>query len=257
MRVREHMLSAAGDASLLRSGISIIMPTLNEEKFIGRTLRQFVPYRERHNIEVIVSDDASTDGTVAIARPLADAVVTNGDGMRGRSRALNRGARAAKHDIFIFLDADMIIDDKDGFFDEVYAVFAAAPAVAGGMMDYYVYPDESTFADRLTHVFWNAVMRGVLRLGTGISTPGFQMGRRDVFAAIGGFDEDLRLTQDVAYSLKLSKTWKIHYFKSARLLESPRRYRDEGYLVYAYRSSLRWLSILLRKKSYGEYTIAR
>ncbi len=255
--MREYMLSAPGDAALMRSGISIIIPTLNEEKFIGKTLRQFAPYRRRHNIEVIVSDDASTDGTVGIARPLADTVVTNEGGARGRSRALNRGARSAKHDIFIFLDADMIIENRENFFNEVHSVFAADPTVAGGMIDYHVYPDERTFADRLTHAFWNTVMRGVLRLGTGISTPGFQMARRNAFEAIGGFNEDLRLTQDVAYSLELSKRWKIHYFKSARLLESPRRYRDEGYLVYAYRSSLRWLSILLRKKSYGEYTIAR
>ena len=255
--MREHMLSTAGDASLVRSGISIIIPTFDEEDYIERTLRQFGPYRERFNLEIIVSDDASSDGTVGIAKHLADTVVVNNGDTRGRSRALNRGARAAKHGILIFLDADMIIDNKEGFFEEAYRVFAADPAVAGGMMDYHVYPEERTVADRLTHAFWNAVMRGVLALGTGISTPGFQMGRREAFEDIGGFDENLRLTQDVAYSLKLSKRWNIHYFKSARLLESPRRYRDEGYLVYAYRSSLRWLSILLRKKSYGEYTIAR
>ena len=37
--MREHMLSAAGDASLVRSGISIIIPTFDEEDYIERTLR--------------------------------------------------------------------------------------------------------------------------------------------------------------------------------------------------------------------------
>jgi glycosyltransferase involved in cell wall biosynthesis len=249
--------SVTGDAASVRCGISIIIPTLNEEKVIGRTLKQFVPYRERFKLELIVSDDSSDDRTVEIAAELADKVVMSDDDERGRSRALNRGAREASHDIFVFLDADMIIDNKWGFFDEVYGVFAADSSIVGGMMDFYVYPGECTFADRLTHTFWNTVMRNVLKLGWGISTPGFQMGRRDAFGEVGGFDENLRLTQDVDYSLRLSRVGKIHYFRSARLLESPRRYRDEGYAVYAYRSTLRWLSILFRGRSHGEYKIAR
>ncbi len=257
MYVRKHMLHSTGNATLMRSGISIIIPTLNEEKVIERTLRQFIPLRKEFNLELIVSDDSSGDRTVEIASGLADKIVRNEDGVRGRSRSLNRGVRQARHDIFLFLDADMIIDNKEGFFNEVYSVFDADPGIAGGMMDYFVYPEESTFSDWLTHRFWNAVMRGVLRLGWGISTPGFQMGKRDVFELLGGFDQKLRLAQDIDYSLRLSRIRKIHYFESARLYESPRRYRDEGYVVYAYRSFLRWWTILFMRKSYGEYKIVR
>jgi len=255
--VRKHVFSSRGDASRVASGISIIIPTLDEEKVIARTLNQFLLYRRRYNLELIVSDDGSSDGTVARAEELADKVLRNETGRRGRSLALNRGAGEASHDIFLFLDADMIIDDAEAFCEEVYEAFAADPKIAGGMIDFHVHPGERTFADSLTHAFWNGIMRSALKLGWGISTPGFQMGTRDAFAILGGFDENLRLTQDVAYSLSLSKIRKFHYFKHATLLESPRRYRDEGYLVYAYRSSLRWLSILFRHRSYGEYKTVR
>ncbi|MFH1220369.1 MAG: glycosyltransferase [Candidatus Eisenbacteria bacterium] len=241
----------------MKPGIAIVIPTFNEERVIARTLTQFIPYRERFNLELIVSDDASDDRTVGIAGLLADKVVESKDGKKGRSATLNRGVKEATKEILIFLDADMIIDNKMGFLIEVYEAFGSDPRIAGGMMDYQVYPEESTLGDRLAHGFWNAVMRVVSRMGWGISTPGFQMARRDVFDAMGGFDENLRLTQDVDYSLRLSRIRKLHYFSSAKLLESPRRYRDEGYLVYAYRSSLRWLSILFRHKSYGEYKSVR
>lgn len=59
------------------------------------------------------------------------------------------------------------------------------------------------------------------------------------------------------YSLRLSKVRGFHYFGGSCILESPRRYRDEGYLVYAYRSTLRWLFILFRHRSYGSYKLAR
>jgi glycosyltransferase involved in cell wall biosynthesis len=241
----------------MKTGISIVIPTFNEEKVIERTLRQFIPFKDRFNLEVVVSDDLSDDSTISIASVYADKAVENEDGKKGRSATLNRGVKESTHDILIFLDADMIIDDKEAFFTEVYDVFGSDPETVGGMMDFHVYPEESSLADWLTHTFWNIVMRTALKLRWGISTPGFQMGRRAVFDMMNGFDEKLRLTQDVDYSLRLSRIGRIHYFKSASLLESPRRYRDEGYVIYGWRSSLRWLSILFRKKSYGEYKIAR
>jgi glycosyltransferase involved in cell wall biosynthesis len=242
----------------MNEGISIVIPTYNEEKVIERTLRHLADCKRTYNLELIVSDDCSTDGTVAIARRLADAVVLNETGKRARSGALNRGARRASHDTMIFMDADILIEDRDEFFREVHERFSRRADVAGGMIDFFVYPEEESFWDRVTHVFWNGVMRLTLAAtGIGISTPGFQMGKRDAFEQIGGYDEDLRLIQDVDYSLRLSKARRFHYFGRSRILESPRRYRDEGYTVYAYRSTLRWLFILFRHRSYGRYKLVR
>lgn len=162
----------------MNEGVSIIIPTYNEEKVIERTLRQFSDCRQAHNLELIVSDDCSTDGTVAIAQKLADAVVLNDTGKRARSGALNRGARRARHDVLLFLDADILIGNRDEFFREVRERFSRRTDVAGGMIDFFVYPEEESFWDRATHGFWNGVMRLMLAAtGVGISTPGFQMGK--------------------------------------------------------------------------------
>ena len=257
MLLRKQLFHSTGNFFDMKKGISIIIPAYNEEAVIRKTLEQFSRDKENFNLELIVSDDSSNDKTVEIARSTADKVVSGSGCKKGRSATLNRGVKEAKYDIFLFLDADMIIEKKKEFFEEVYDSYSKDPRVAGGMIDFYVYPQEENFWDWLTHKFWNLVMRGCNLMGWGISTPGFQMGRRDIFEKMNGFDEDLRLTQDVDYSLRLSKMSTIHYFNSSKLLESPRRYRDEGYLVYAYRSSLRWLSILFRHKSYGEYKPVR
>jgi glycosyltransferase involved in cell wall biosynthesis len=251
-------------------GLSIIIPAFNEEKVIAGTLRQFLPHRiplrqdaaaaaiGPFPLEVIVSDDASTDRTADIAGPLADRVVRNPGVPRGRSGALNRGAAVARYPNLLFLDADLRLEPLPVFLEEVRDHFAPDPLVVGGMIDFHVQPEVATRADQATHALWNMVMRGVLAsTGVGISTPGFQMAKSPVFRAIGGFDASLRLTQDVDFSLRLSRRGRFHYFRRCRIHESPRRYRDEGYFVYAWRSSLRWMSILLRHRSFGVYKCIR
>jgi glycosyltransferase involved in cell wall biosynthesis len=239
-------------------GLSVVIPALNEERVLAGTLRQFDSSGTVLPLETVVSDDGSADETCAIARELADRLVCNPGAPPGRSGALNRGAAAARYDCLLFLDADLRLEPLAAFLEEVRAAFIADPDVVGGMIDFRVRPEEETPADRITHAWWNGVMRGTLALtGIGISTPGFQMAKREAFRRIGGFDESLRLTQDVDYSLRLSREGSIHYFRQARLLETPRRYRDEGYFVYAWRSSLRWGSILLRRKSHGVYRCVR
>lgn len=237
-------------------GISIIIPAYNEEKYLPRTLEQFPPFREKFNLEVIVSDDLSTDRTVEVAIPRADRVILNPTHTRGRSAALNRGVRSARHDIFIFLDADITLRKKEEFFPEVYRLYGEDSNLAGGMTDHWVYPGEETRPDYLAHLVWNGVMRMCARMRFWISTPGFQMGRRGAFEKIGGYDEKMRVIQDVDYSLRLSKLANFHYFFTG-IYESPRRYRDEGYLVFTYRSTLRWLNLLFFHRPYGKYKIAR
>ncbi len=48
--------------------LSIVIPTKNEGKYIDRTLAQFTGYLEQYDLEVIVSDAHSTDGTAEIVQ---------------------------------------------------------------------------------------------------------------------------------------------------------------------------------------------
>lgn len=82
--------------------ISIIVPALNEAAGIREALAPLQPLRARGH-EIIVVDGGSTDGTPALAAPLADRVVASA---RGRAVQQNAGAAAAAGDVLLFLHAD-------------------------------------------------------------------------------------------------------------------------------------------------------
>lgn len=83
--------------------ISIVIPALNEEKYIEKTLKQ-IP----KDIEIIVVCDGCTDNTGEIARKYAKIYIIK---ERNVSKARNYGAIKANSDIIIFLDADTLIND--------------------------------------------------------------------------------------------------------------------------------------------------
>ncbi|HVA76554.1 MAG TPA: TIGR04283 family arsenosugar biosynthesis glycosyltransferase [Candidatus Binataceae bacterium] len=83
--------------------ISVVMPVLNEEARIGRSLEELGSLDGLG--EVIVVDGGSTDRTVAIARSFAGVnVIESG---RGRARQMNAGAAVASGDELLFLHADV------------------------------------------------------------------------------------------------------------------------------------------------------
>ena len=94
--------------------ISIIIPTFNEEKVIESTLCTLASTLTLPH-EVIVSDGGSSDRTVELAAKYAAAVVVfSGPGRQTIAQGQNDGAKTARGDFFIFLDADCIIPEPDG-----------------------------------------------------------------------------------------------------------------------------------------------
>ncbi|MFQ6076350.1 MAG: glycosyltransferase family 2 protein [Candidatus Bathyarchaeia archaeon] len=83
--------------------MSIIIPTLNEETGIEKTL-QSIPDDVRKDSEVIVVDGMSGDNTVLEARKYGARVIF--EGRRGKGRAMRTGAEHACGEILVFMDGD-------------------------------------------------------------------------------------------------------------------------------------------------------
>ena len=90
----------------INSGISIIIPVLNEEAIISHCLEHLMANRSStdHVKEIILSDGGSTDRTVTRAKKYSSIQVISS--RKGRPFQLNAGARYASGDILYFLHAD-------------------------------------------------------------------------------------------------------------------------------------------------------
>jgi chlorobactene glucosyltransferase len=93
--------------------VSVIIPARDEAHIIERTVRAFLA-QTYANLEVIVVNDRSTDGTGDIVRAIHDHWLTVIDGVEppagwlGKPWALHQGSRAARGELRLFVDADLI-----------------------------------------------------------------------------------------------------------------------------------------------------
>ena len=195
--------------------ISIIIPALNEAAGIAETLRALQPLRARGH-EVIVADGGSTDGTMEIARPLADRVIAS---ERGRALQQNAGAGAAAGGILLFLHADTRLPPDAG--RRIIDGLAAAGRGWG------------RFDVRLSgrHPLLRVVerMMNLRSRATGIAT-GDQaiFVRRDWFRRAGGFP-NIPLMEDVALSAALRRMGPPLCLRE-RVVTSSRRWEERGVL---------------------------
>lgn len=87
--------------------VSVLVPTLNEEDYVGDACRSLAMQTLRRDhpgrVEVVLVDSGSRDGTRAAARPFVDRVV---NAPRGKLAALAAGVQKARGDLIVEADAD-------------------------------------------------------------------------------------------------------------------------------------------------------
>lgn len=136
--------------------ISIVTPSFNQGRFIGRTL-QSVADQGVEGLEHLVMDGGSKDETVAVLQAFRPAVRWVSEPDRGQTDALNKGIRVARGEIIGWLNSDDVY--YPGAVAAVLQVFAAEPDVdvVYGMADHIdaddvvfeAYPTEPWDAARL------------------------------------------------------------------------------------------------------------
>jgi rSAM/selenodomain-associated transferase 2 len=194
--------------------LSIVMPVLDEAMDIGPSLTALAPLRAR-GVEVIVADGGSADGTPALARPLADQVLT---APRGRALQMNAGATAAHGDVLLFLHADTRLPENA---DRLVLDGLARTGSTWGRFDVRIE------GGGLLGVV-SFMMNGRSRL-TGIATGDQAMFvARATFEATGGFPP-IALMEDVTLSARLKRLGQPLCLR-ARVNTSPRRWRKHGVL---------------------------
>jgi rSAM/selenodomain-associated transferase 2 len=191
--------------------ISVIVPTLNEESHIEKTLQSVM--KQEGDYELYVVDGGSTDNTVAIAKKYACVISSK----RGRAIQMNAGANLCKGDILLFLHADTFLPDNG--FREIRKRMRDE-AVAGG--SFYIAFDADNFILRCVSFITRFNFRLFHFGDQGIFV------RRDVFQALNGYKE-MPIMEDYDFYKRLGKQGKVILIRMP-VISSARRFMRKGVL---------------------------
>ena len=232
--------------------ISIIIPTLNEEKLLEQTLLQFDDeFKKNNNIELIVSDGGSKDKTIEIAKKYADKVVLHETNKKQNiSVGRNFGAKHSNGELLIFFNADTLIKNKEKFIESVKTEFEKKNIV-GITCSVFVYQNESIFFDNLIHSILNYYFYFLNIIGIGMGRGECNIVRKEMFILLNGYNEKIYAGEDYDFFFRLRKYGKIFFLLNETVYESPRRYRKYGYLKILFLWFFNAVSVSIFKKSYS------
>ena len=175
--------------------ISFIVPAYNEERLLGATLDALHAAGRATNetYELVVADDASTDRTAAIAASHGARVVSIF--RRQIAAARNAGGRAAKGELFVFVDADTIVNEA--------VIRGAVEALRGGAVGGGA-AVQFDGALPLWAKLLVPTLAWVSRVA-GLAAGCFLFCTRNAFEAVGGFDEAFFGAEEIVMSQALKR----------------------------------------------------
>jgi len=190
--------------------LSVIIPALNEAENILNTIESV--RQQNQQVEIIVVDGGSVDGTVEIAQPHATVISSP----RGRAVQMNAGARAATGDVLLFLHGDSRL--APGALAQLQKTLDN-PRVAGGTFTSIF--DVDNFWLRF-YAFCSTIDWLCFRYGDqGIFV------RRSIFETMGGYAE-IPLMEDIDLMRRLPKYGRRFLIRHYPVTTSARRFLDRG-----------------------------
>lgn len=198
--------------------LSIIIPTLNEVKYLQATVNALNENaRSCISREVIILDSGSVDGTQDLARELSLRVINYTSESIGKADALNYGAYQAKGDVLLFLDADSVAPVG---YDQSIQKVLESPGVIGGAFEFALSGSEFglrivEWMNRLRYRIWPRYYGD-----QGIFV------RRRIFEDSGGFPNKA-LLEASHLCMRLRKKGELYLIKH-KMYTSPRRFLEGG-----------------------------
>jgi glycosyltransferase involved in cell wall biosynthesis len=189
--------------------LSVVMPSFNSGKYIAPAVRSVLS-QDGPEVEVVVQDNCSTDGTPAVVADLGDPRVrftSEPDG--GQSDALNKAIARARGEWILWLNADdelaegALADVQDALSDENELVYGNFAWIDPGGRCVKEYVSSELGLARL-------LLRGCYIFS------GATFVRRDVFDRFGGYDPELAFAMDFDFLARIAGH--VRAFQSRRVL---------------------------------------
>ena len=234
--------------------LSFVVPAHNEQAGLPRTLAAIQAETARAGCpaEVIVVDNASTDGTAHAAARFPGVRVVP-EPVKGRSRARQAGFLASGGDLVANINADTVL--PEGWLRRVLERFAGDRGLVA-LSGPYIYYDVPPRARAVVRAFrWLgfvacAVNRHVLRTGSMLQGGNFVAARR-ALEEIGGFDPAFTFYgEDTDVARRLRAVGKVRFTFALPAFSSGRRFRGDGVFATGLRYGVNYLWASFRHRPF-------
>jgi glycosyltransferase involved in cell wall biosynthesis len=227
--------------------ISVVIPALNEEKYLPRLL-QSLAEQTRRDFEVVVVDGSSQDKTVEVARsfgaklPGLSVLVSP---KRSVPLQRNLGARATRGEWLVFLDADSQVQPY--FMERIEAFIKETQPK---LFTSWFRPDSDGASDAVFALIANMFVEGSKMVHRSMAPGPLTVVRRDTFELVDGYDEALTFGEDYDLTERLTaRGIELRILRETLYVLSLRRVRKDGKLrtigFYGYAG----MQVLLTKRN--------
>ena len=209
-------LPSAPPVGRVATAVSVIMPVLNEERYLAESVRRVLAQDYDGEVEIVLAVGPSRDRTAAIAAELAatDPRIVLVDNPVGRTpHALNAAIAATCHPYVVRVDAHGFL--PEGYLRDVVTLLDATGAAnVGGMMRV---EGETSFGKAVAVAMSSRLGIGGSKFHVG-GEPGpartVYLGafRRDVLVEVGGFDEHFLRAQDWELNFRIRQAGHTVWF---------------------------------------------
>lgn len=196
--------------------ISIITPSFNQAKFIKATINSVLS-QNYPNLEYIVMDGGSTDGTVDILKSYGGKIIWKTQKDHGQTDAINQGLKKSTGDILSYLNSDDIL--FPGVLQKVAEYFEKYPDCQWLTGDCLVIneagkPSKGGWLIRVYKRFLLKIYSPkLLKIVDNMIPQPSTFWTRAAYQKIGPFDEKLHYVMDYDYWLRMSKLYRPHDLK--------------------------------------------
>ncbi len=193
--------------------VSVVMPAYNAERFVEEAIDSVLSQKYA-NLEIIVLDDGSTDGTAGVVRAFGDRVVYVRQENAGPARARNAAIGRSKGEMIAIIDSDdlwvpgKLAMQVDFFRDnpDVGLVFGDMECFnESGTVLRSAFEKLKFSPGERAGIVPNAFAR-LLRYNI---VPGNVLMRRTCFDKAGGYDEELRRCEDWDLWIRIARLYPI------------------------------------------------
>ena len=167
--------------------ISVIIPVYNTEKYIADAVNSVLA-QNYPDLEIIVVNDGSTDGTLDVLKSFDDKITIINQENQGQSVARNVGIQQSHGSIIGFLDADDVWTSDHIEVLLPYMIGEDSYDIARGYTQWVKFLDEPN--EERQEPVWQPVS-----LGAGLH-------QRSVFDRVGWLDPDMRQGQDFDWAVR-------------------------------------------------------